>query len=159
MDTMNKLKQLAGKYAYVLIVIFAGLFLMLLPGREAADPEPYVDAPKEVNSMQENLEAILSKIQGVGRVHVLLTEAQGSRTIYVQDESTSQDSLKTDAVIITDSSRTQTGLISQVLPPVYLGAVVVCQGGEDPVVKLSVVEALCDATGLTADKITVLKMK
>ena len=159
MDTMNKLKQLAGKYAYVLIVIFAGLFLMLLPGREAADPEPYVEAPKEADSMQENLEVILSKIQGVGRVHVLLTEAQGSRTIYVQDESTSQDSLKTDAVIITDSSRSQTGLVCQVLPPVYQGAVIVCQGGDDPSVRLAVVEAVCDATGLSADRITVTKMK
>ena len=159
MDTMNKLKQLAGKYAYVLIVIFAGLILMLLPSREAADPEPYVEAPKEVNSMQENLEAILSKIQGVGRVQVLLTEAQGSRTIYVQDESTSQDSLKTDAVIITDSSRSQTGLVCQVLPPVYQGAVIVCQGGDDPSVRLAVVEAVCDATGLSADRITVTKMK
>ena len=118
MDTMNKLKQLAGKYAYVLIVIFAGLFLMLLPGKESADPVPYEEAPKQADSMQENLEVILSKIQGVGRVYVLLTEAQGSRTIYVQDESTSQDSLKTDAVIITDSSRSQTGLVCQVLPPV-----------------------------------------
>ena len=109
--------------------------------------------------MQDNLEAILSKIQGVGRVHVLLTEAQGSRTIYVQDESTSQDSLKTDAVIITDSSRSQTGLVCQVLPPVYQGAVIVCQGGDDPSVRLAVVEAVCDATGLSADRITVTKMK
>lgn len=159
MDTMNKLKQLAGKYAYVLIVIFAGLFLMLLPGKEKANPEPYVEIPKEVNSMQDNLEAILSKIEGVGRVQVLLTEAQGSRTIYVQDESTSQDSLKTDAVIITDSSRSQTGLVCQVLPPVYQGAVIVCQGGDDPSVRLAVVEAVCDATGLSADRITVTKMK
>ena len=159
MDTINKLKQLAGKYAYVLIVIFAGLFLMLLPGKEKANPEPYVEIPKEVNSMQDNLEAILSKIEGVGRVQVLLTEAQGSRTIYVQDESTSQDSLKTDAVIITDSSRSQTGLVCQVLPPVYQGAVIVCQGGDDPSVRLAVVEAVCDATGLSADRITVTKMK
>lgn len=159
MDTLNKLKQLAGKYAYVLIVIFAGLFLMLLPGREAADPEPSEAEPNPAVSMQDNLEAILSKIQGVGRVHVLLTEAQGSRTIYVQDESTSQDSLKTDAVIITDSSRSQTGLVCQVLPPVYQGAVIVCQGGDDPSVRLAVVEAVCDATGLSADRITVTKMK
>ena len=159
MDTMNKLKHLAGKYAYVLIVIFAGLILMLLPGKDEADPEPSEAAPNPAVSMQDNLEAILSKIQGVGRVYVLLTEAQGSRTIYVQDESTSQDSLKTDAVIITDSSRSQTGLVCQVLPPVYQGAVIVCQGGDDPSVRLAVVEAVCDATGLSADRITVTKMK
>lgn len=159
MDTLNKLKQLAGKYAYVLIVIFAGLILMLLPSRDESTPEPFEAAPNSPVSMQENLEAILSKIEGVGRVHVLLTEAQGSRTIYVQDESTSQDSLKTDAVIITDSSRSQTGLVCQVLPPVYQGAVIVCQGGDDPTVRLAVVEAVCDATGLSADRITVTKMK
>lgn len=158
MDTMKNWLSLAGKYRYVLIVVAAGLALMLLPQKEETAPAPQTIVQRE-STLQEDLEDILSGIQGVGKVRVLLTEAQGSRTVYVQDESASQDSLKTDAVIITDSSRTQTGLISQVLPPVYLGAVVVCQGGDDPVVKLSVVEALCDATGLTADKITVLKMK
>ena len=159
MDTLKNWMTLAGKYRYVLMVIAAGLALMLLPQREVtADPTPQTIAQRE-NTLQEDLEDILSGIRGVGKVHVLLTEAQGSRTVYVQDESTSQDSLKTDAVIITDSTRTQTGLVSQVLPPVYLGAVVVCEGGDDPVVKLSVVEAVCDATGLSADKITVLKMK
>ena len=159
MDTLKNWMTLAGKYRYVLMVIAAGLALMLLPQREVtADPTPQTIAQRE-NTLQEDLEDILSGIRGVGMVSVLLTEAQGSRTVYVQDESTSQDSLKTDAVIITDSTRTQTGLVSQVLPPVYLGAVVVCEGGDDPVVKLSVVEAVCDATGLSADKITVLKMK
>ena len=159
MDTLKNWMTLAGKYRYVLMVIAAGLALMLLPQREVtADPTPQTIAQRE-NTLQEDLEDILSGIRGVGKVHVLLTEAQGSRTVYVQDESTSQDSLKTDAVIITDSTRTQTGLVSQVLPPVYLGAVVVCEGGDDPVVKLSVVEAVGDATGLSADKITVLKMK
>lgn len=158
MDTLKNWLSLAGKYRYVLIVVAAGLALMLLPQKEETAPATQTIVQRE-STLQEDLEDILSGIQGVGKVRVLLTEAQGSRTVYVQDESASQDSLKTDAVIITDSSRTQTGLISQVLPPVYLGAVVVCQGGDDPVVKLSVVEALCDATGLTADKITVLKMK
>lgn len=158
MDTLKNWLSLAGKYRYVLIVVAAGLALMLLPQKEETVPAPRTIVQQE-STLQEDLEDILSGIQGVGKVQVLLTEAQGSRTVYVQDESTSQDTLKTDAVIITDSSRTQTGLISQVLPPVYLGAVVVCQGGDDPVVKLSVVEALCDATGLSADKITVLKMK
>ena len=51
MDTMNKLKQMAWKYAYVLIVIFAGLFLMLLPVKESADPVPYEEAPKQADSM------------------------------------------------------------------------------------------------------------
>ena len=46
-----------------------------------------------------------------------------------------------------------------VLSPTYLGAVIVCQGGDSPTVKLAIVEAVSNATGLSADKITVLKMK
>ena len=99
----------------------------------------------------------------MGKVRVLLTVSQGERTIYVYDEDTSDtpDSANSrrEAVVITDGSRAQSGLVSQVLPPVYLGAVVVCQGGDLPGVRLAVVEAVSAATGLTADKISVLKMK
>ena len=109
--------------------------------------------------MAESLEDILVKIQGVGKVQVLLTEAQGKRTVYVFDESASTDSRRSDAVILTDGNREQKGLICQVLAPVYQGAVIVCQGGDNPSVRLAVVEAVCDATGLSADKVTVLKMK
>lgn len=159
MDTIKQFRQLAGKYKYVALVILAGLALMLLPGPKKSDPRVSTpEAPAEV-TMTESLEQILSRIHGVGRVQVLLTEAQGSRTVYVFDEHSTADSSKTDAVILTDGNRTQMGMVSQVIPPVYLGAVIVCQGGDDPTVKLSVVEAVCDATGLSADRITVLKMK
>lgn len=153
---------LINRYKYVLIVIFAGLLLMLLPGKQETVAAPETTLPK-VQTIQEQLEEILPKIYGVGRVEVLLTQAQGERTVYVSDEHSSlsedSDSYQADTVIITDESRAQKGLVSQVLPPVYLGAVIVCQGGDQPSVKLAVVEAVCDATGLSADKITVLKMK
>jgi hypothetical protein len=40
-----------------------------------------------------------------------------------------------------------------------MGAVIVCQGADKPVVRLAIVEAVADATGLSTDTITVLKMK
>ena len=88
-----------------------------------------------------------------------LTIAQGEQTLYVYDEDNSDTQDRKEAVVITDASRAQSGLVSQVLPPVYLGAVIVCQGGDLPAVRLAVVEAVGAATGLTADKISVLKMK
>jgi stage III sporulation protein AG len=159
MDTLKQMMQLVHKYKYVAAVVLAGLALMLLPGKEEKPTATAVPESRQEVSMEESLESILSKMQGVGRVEVLLTQSQGSRTIFVRDESTSSDSMKTDAVILTDASRAQKGLVSQVIPPVYLGAIVVCQGGASPEVRLAVVEAVCDATGLSADKISVLKMK
>ena len=158
MESVTRFKELAAKYKYVLLVVLAGLFLMLLPGKKAQESSPIAHTASEI-STQDSLERILGNIQGVGRVQVLLTEAAGTRTEYVFDKSTTSDALKTDAVILTDASRDQKGLVSQIIPPVYLGALVVCQGGDSPSVKLAVVEAVQAATGLSADRITVLKMK
>ena len=57
------------------------------------------------------------------------------------------------------SSRTESGLVRQTLGPVYRGAVILCQGADDPTVKLAVVEAVRCVTGLGADQISVQKMK
>lgn len=160
MDTAaNRVKALISQYKYVLIVIAAGLALMLFPSGKEEIPERVVPEYTSSGTMQESLEDILGKIQGVGRVKVLLTQAQGERTVYVYDQSSSGDSVRSDAVIIMDSERTQGGMIAQVIPPVYLGAIIVCEGGDTPTVRLAVVEAVCDATGLSADKISVWKMK
>ena len=67
--------------------------------------------------------------------------------------------IRKETVILTDSERNQQPLVQQVLPPQYLGAVIVCQGAENAAVRLAVVEAVRNATGLGADKISVLKMK
>ena len=61
--------------------------------------------------------------------------------------------------MISGSDRGQEGLIKQVNAPTYRGAIVVCQGADDPVVKLSITEAVSRATGLGVDKISVIKMK
>ena len=50
-------------------------------------------------------------------------------------------------------------LLTQVEAPRYRGAVIVWQGGDNPTVRLSVVEAVSGATGLPSNRITVLKMK
>ena len=62
-------------------------------------------------------------------------------------------------MIITDSDRKEEGLITQVDPPVYQGAIIVCQGADRGAVRLAIVEAVSRVTGLGADRISVLKMK
>ena len=80
-------------------------------------------------------------------------------THYQKNTDQTSDALREDTVLVTDESRTEQGLIRQVLPPQYRGAVIVCQGGDRASVRLNIVEAVSAVTGLTSDKITVLKMK
>lgn len=156
MDSIKEqIVSLIKEYKYVALILAVGILLMLLPEKQR-EQDTIPAAEKNTLSQEERLEEILSQIQGVGKVRVLLTTAAGERNVYVHDENSSGSR---EVVVITDSQRSQAGLISQVLPPEYLGAVIVCQGGDQAAVRLSIVEAVGDATGLSADKITVLKMK
>ncbi len=147
-----------GQYRYVVIVLLAGLALMLIPGQEE-ETQPQAETQPQTNTTQEALEEILGQIDGVGRVQVMLTIAAGEQTVYEYNEVSSGDSLQREAVVITDENRAEQGLVQQVIPPVYQGAIVVCQGGDRASVRLAVVEAVASVTGLGTNQITVLKMK
>lgn len=159
----KKLTNFLYKYRYVAIIIAVGIVLMLIPSRsEQKQQQPQQQTETECLDMGAQLSEILSQVYGAGRVEVLLTLANGETTIYQTDVDVSNaenGSSRQDTVIITDSDRGQSGLVQRVDPPVYLGAVIVCQGADSAFVRLSIVEAVSKATGLGADKISVLKMK
>lgn len=151
---MDILKKAITKYRWALLVAAVGVLLMLLPTSSEAEPQEPEIIQEETVSLAQELEEILSRIDGVGQVKVLLSIAEGERTVYQYDEGTGLDT-----VIITDENRAQTPVVQQVLPPVYQGAVIVCQGAGSASVKLMVVEAVAAVTGLRSDQISVLKMK
>ena len=148
---MDRLKYVMVKYRYVLLVVLAGLVLMLLPDHTET-PEPIADVVME-ESLQAQLEEILSRVEGAGEVAVLLTESRGGEIFY----QTEGDDQRT--VLVTGTDRSESGLVRTTQSPVYQGAVVVCQGADSPAVRLAVVEAVSNATGLGTDRITVLKME
>lgn len=161
------LPQFLEKYKHVFLILLVGIALMLLPtskektqSQPTSPPQPTQQAPA---SLQEELSELLSRMSGAGKVQVLLTEATGQNTLYQANEDTTSDetakSSRTDTVILTDSSRNQTGMICRIDPPTYLGAVVLCQGADNPAVRLAITEAVSNATGLGYHKITILKMK
>lgn len=165
-DWKNGITEAFRKYKYVCIVLVVGILLMLLPGPSEKETKDQMQAEKN-EQIQENiehrLEDLLSEVSGAGQVRVLLSVSQGEQTIYQTDSSYSQgekdaDS-RTQTIIIMDSQRNETGLIHQKNPPKYMGAIILSQGADDPVVKLAIVEAVGKITGLGADKISVLKMR
>ena len=85
----------------------------------------------------------------------MLTVEEGETTVYQYDETASGKT----TVIITDEERAESGLVQQVIPQKYRGAIVVCQGADSASVRLSVIEAVAKVTGLGTDRISVLKMK
>ena len=147
------------KYRHVLLILLIGVLFMIFPSAEEPEAQPQPSASEAAPSLQDSLAETLSKVSGAGKVEVLLTQAAGEQTLYQTDEDLSSDDVRRDTVLITNSDREEVGLIKQVNPPVYRGAVVLCQGADSAAVRLSIVEAVMSVTGLTSDCITVLKMK
>lgn len=151
------------KYRYIAIVLLAGIFLLLIPHPQEEKPVPLPDETTGKEDLSRELEEILSQIQGAGKVKVLLTYASGPETIYQVNEDIpgagSDSNIRRDTVIVTDGQREQTGLVRRQTAPQYLGAIVLCQGADSASIRLSIVEAVGNATGLPSNCISVLKMK
>jgi len=161
--TKEALTEWVKKYRWAILVLIAGLALMVLPGEEE-QPQPSVIQPaSEETTLQQELETMLSRLEGAGKVKVLLSQSAGEEIHYQTDEELRQSDSGRDqqsrTVLVTGSDRADSGLIRRVDPPVYLGAVVLCQGAGSAAVRLAVVDAVKAVTGLSSDKISVLKMK
>ena len=156
----------AKKYRYVAIVLFVGIILMGLPNKkktqDAIEDQNTVHQTQSV-SYEEDLMQILEAINGVGEVRVLLTTETGTESVYQTDRDTTQSdadqSNREQTVIISGSDRQESGLLRYQNSPKYRGAIVVCQGGDQPSVQLAVTSAVSRATGLRSAQICVLKMK
>ncbi len=155
-----------GRYKYAALVLLLGITILCLPTHKTQDtaaPQPTQPQVSSQPKLEQQLESILSGLSGAGQVRILLTVSAGERTLYQSDEDTtvtdSQSSLRKDTLVIIDANRAESPVPIQVIPPVYAGAVVLCQGADRAEVRLAIVEAVSKATGLGADKICVLKMK
>ncbi len=161
----NKLPMVFQKYKYTVFVLLLGLALMLIPVKkvEKGDIAQSPTVTDTSQTVQDQLEEILGHIYGAGSIRVMLKEKTGEETVYQTDQDTSvsdtASSTKMKAITVTDSDRNQLGLVRQINPPTYQGAIVLCQGADDPSVRLAVTDAVSKITGLGADKIAVLKMK
>lgn len=158
-NTKELLLEAGKKYRYILLLLLSGIMLMLFSIPDTSSQPATEVTVQQRRNLEDALSEMLSRLYGAGEVEVLLTQACGEETIYQTDGNQSREDFRTDTVIVTNQDRKETGLVKQVNAPIYLGAIVLCQGADSPQVKLSIVEAVSSATGLTSDRITVLKMK
>lgn len=151
------------KYQYVLLVALVGAVLLLLPSGEEREVQPAAPETGQLFSLEEferRLEQVLSQIEGAGEVHAVLTLKSGSRQVLAQTVERDSAGGSTYApVTVGRGSGSQEVVPLQTLAPEFQGALVVCEGGGDPGVRLSVLQAVSALTGLGADKISICKSK
>lgn len=157
----EKVIVFSKKYKYVIAVVAVGMILMLIPTTKKNNTDTPItkttDIKQEDHTVEEDLAEILSQIKGAGKVAVYLTTTEGEKTIYQTNESGSDGRYET--VTVTDAQRNQNGLVKQINPPLYRGAIIVCEGANDPVIQYAITDAVAKVTGLGTNQISVMVMK
>ncbi|MGI6497501.1 MAG: stage III sporulation protein AG [Oscillospiraceae bacterium] len=171
-DGLKKPLQFFEKYKFLLLIVCAGVLLLLLPTKSGQTKTTSALASEQklsfsVEAEEQKMKQALSKVSGAGRVEVVLTLANSGERLFLQDKTNSQktradgereQNAEQSAVIISRGSGLQETVLTQQTYPNYQGALVVCEGGGDPLICLELTKAVSALTGLGADKITVLKM-
>lgn len=121
--------------------------------------------------LETKLEDILCKMEGIGKVKVLITYSQTSSVVpmYTQTESTSvteetdsnggtrkQESSNVNKEVVTNGESKP--ITQTVLLPKVEGAIVIAQGGGNALAKSNIVQAVSAVTGLATYKIQVFEM-
>ena len=165
---LEKWSGLLKKYRLALLVVLLGVGLVLLPGGSTAQTSgESSELPGEVFSLEETeqrMAEVLSTIDGVGRVRIMLTLRAGSSLRLAEDSSLSdstggQTKQEKQVLTVNRGSGRQEVVVTQQLYPTYQGAVVVCEGAGSSSVRLAVVNAVSVLTGLSSDRISVVKWK
>ena len=152
------------KFKYPAIILLLGVFLLLWPAhpKQTSAELPAESAPPTAENpeLAAQMEEILSTVAGAGRVRVLLTKSCGDETIYQTDVTESESGSRTiSTVLASQSGSGEMPVVTKTVYGQYQGAVVVCEGADRASVRLELVNAVAGLTGLSADRITVIKMK
>ena len=87
--------------------------------------------------IESDLQKILSSISGCGETRVLLTMENSVEYVYLDDSTTKTKEIQ----------------------PVIRGVLVVCEGGDDPVVTQTVTQAVTRALDISSAKVCVTKLR
>lgn len=187
-DNKRKIENLAVS---VVILIVTLIIINLIWGESKKTPkEPASDPNKKLATVNENtvttaslniqdnltsqLEEILGKIEGVGKVKVLITYSQTSQTVPLYNEDTSQkDTQETDTsggsrkvvetdvkrdIIYQESNGEKTPITQSIISPRVEGAIITAQGANNTAIKANIIQAVEAVTGVSSHKIQVFAM-
>lgn len=141
----------------MLIIISAaliGVFLILFSGNEKKtdnNEEAYLTSESiDKAEIERSVTELVESIRGAGKAKIMITYECDGETVFAKDTEEKNDSNETDMknqYIIIDGENGETGLKVKNIYPRVMGVAVICEGGEDPVVKeriYSMISALFD---------------
>lgn len=183
---LSDIKEAVKKTGYVKVIVLVVLALILLvfsfpetnrsKGQKKSSKSDQVQSEqKEASDYEAELEKrlirLLSKVDGVGKVSVMITLKAGAEQVVDKDSNVSSEeqseekksstagSREDQTVLLEDESGSQSPYVVKEIKPEVAGVVVICEGGDDPKVVSEIVASSEVLFSISAHKIKVMKMK
>ena len=134
-----------------------------------------VESVETSGDTEKSIKQILSKINGVGKVEVLITYSESSQVVAMYNEKNNESQTKeedksggtrtiqentTDKErIYTEENGKKVPVTEKMVMPKMEGALIVAEGANNAEVKTNIIQAVEALTGLATHKIQVLEMK
>ena len=151
-------KRVPKQVFWVLLALAAGLLLLLPRRTEASDASREGEFPFSLEAEEKRIETALSRIEGAGKVTVVLTLEASEERVYARNTDSDRQGETGSGRSEERSEVARVGdaaLTVKVAYPRYRGALIVTEGSGSSL-KLDVTQAVAALTGLTTDRITVV---
>lgn len=174
-NVLRKLKALnIGKKNIVLIISAVAMLLVVvlselsgsLQTTNSLNEDGSVNSQKYIEQTEKELEVILEKINGAGKVEVMLTLESSYENVFAKGYSTKEDKGETDEkkefqeeyIIIKNGSSNEECLVVKVYEPAIKGVAVVAQGADNIKVKNAITQTVCALFNISSARVSVEKM-
>ena len=99
----------------------------------AADPAVLSEIDQYEQRLEERLAEIIKAIEGTGEVHIMITLERTEESVYSNRETS----------------------VAATITPTVRGALVICEGSENVIVRQKVTDAVCKVLGISAARVCV----
>lgn len=159
----NGVQEFFKKNRYAALIILLGLLLLIWPfgGKDSGSQKESKTADQastyeyNLTELEAKVTNALSHIQGAGKTEVILTLSSTGTAELAQNKTSKDGSVETNVVVVKNGTNQEDVVEVEQQYPVFLGALVVCEGGDDAQVKLEMIQAVKALTGLSSDQISI----
>lgn len=156
------------------LILISASSLFKKPAKKQNLPAQNQTMENRKEKLEQNLENIISSIEGAGKSKVLITFENSAETVYAAEERKNKeasedksedkitrkketDDCEKKYITIKDSEGTEHALAVKEIEPKVKGVIVICPGGDNPVVKKRIIEAVTTALNIISKHVCVTK--
>lgn len=184
-DLKDNLFKKTGKDKILIIIMVGILFVIISIPTKSSSPStsPISDTSTNTNStstidyekyLENKIETLLVKVQGVGKVKVMVTIKASSQKVLVNQDTYSENIVKetdsdgglresneksgSQSYLTSDTGNGNEPYVSQEKSPEVEGVMVIAEGGSNATVVVDITNAISALLSVPVHKVQVLKM-